>query len=230
MNPNALDSHMPGEIVNDALSQAIVGVFRSQRPQQVLEIGASTGEGSTQVLLGALAADRSEPPPRLFSLEAGEGRFAALCKRHAAVSADRFCPMLGSSCGPDEFPDADEVRRFVEETPGNLLKQYGVETVLGWLANDVAYLRAHPQVPTDAIERVRSAHGIAVFDAVVIDGSEFLGSRELEKVIGAGIIILDDIRTFKCWHAHARLVADSRYRLATHLPHLRNGASIFVRK
>jgi hypothetical protein len=69
--------------------------------------------------------------------------------------------------------------------------------------------------------------GIETFDAVLIDGSEFTGSAELDEVYGARFILLDDTETFKNWKNMRRLEADPRYRLVQHDPSTRNGFAVF---
>jgi hypothetical protein len=65
---------------------------------------------------------------------------------------------------------------------------------------------------------------------VLIDGSEFTGEKEVEKIIGAKIIALDDTETYKCYYAMQKLQLDTNYRLIVHEPGIRNGYAIFARK
>jgi hypothetical protein len=70
---------------------------------------------------------------------------------------------------------------------------------------------------------------VGVFDAVLIDGSEFTGERELGLVDGARFILLDDTRSFKNWLGQERLLADSRYRRVAWSWFFRNGWAAFER-
>ena len=79
----------------------------------------------------------------------------------------------------------------------------------GW-HKDIDYVRI-TGVDEDGIERIRRENGIDCFDMVLIDGSEFTGKSELDKVYGARIILLDDINGFKNYDNYQRLVADKTY-------------------
>jgi hypothetical protein len=68
-----------------------------------------------------------------------------------------------------------------------------------------------------------------VFDAVLIDGSQFTGSLELDDTYGARFLMLDDTSTFKNFTNYQRLRADPQYRLVGENPSLRNGYAIFER-
>jgi hypothetical protein len=70
-------------------------------------------------------------------------------------------------------------------------------------------------------------NGLTVFDAVLIDGSEFTGRAELDEVYGASYILLDDIRAFKNYANFARLSADPAYSLVEVSEHVRNGYAVF---
>lgn len=68
-----------------------------------------------------------------------------------------------------------------------------------------------------------------MFDLVLIDGSEFTGTAEMNDIYGAKIICLDDINAYKCYEARQRLLNDSAYELLAENRLLRNGFSIFYR-
>jgi hypothetical protein len=101
--------------------------------------------------------------------------------------------------------------------------------VLGWLRQDLAYVAA-AGVPTNGIERIKAENGIERFDMVLIDGSEFTGSAELDEVYGATILCLDDTNAFKCHAARQRLIADRDYQLVIDDQTVRNGFTVFCRR
>ena len=84
-------------------------------------------------------------------------------------------------------------------------------------------------VDEDGIERIRRENGIDCFDMVLIDGSEFTGKSELDKVYGARIILLDDINGFKNYDNYQRLVADKTYERIAENWRVRNGYAVFRR-
>ncbi len=100
--------------------------------------------------------------------------------------------------------------------------------MLGWLQQDIDYLTDHA-LSCLGIAQIKEQHGIDTFDAVLIDGSEFTGSAELDEVYGARFILLDDTETFKNWENTRRLEADPRYRLVRRDSSTRNGFAVFER-
>ena len=84
-------------------------------------------------------------------------------------------------------------------------------------------------VTSNGIQKIKQENSIDFFDLVLIDGSEFTGSVELDEVYGAQLICLDDIRTFKNYQNHLKLLSDSNYELILQNSSVRNGFSIFKR-
>ena len=93
---------------------------------------------------------------------------------------------------------------------------------------DIDYVRC-TGVNEDGIERIKREHDIDCFDMVLIDGSEFTGKYELDKVYGARFILLDDINGFKNYDNYQRLVADQTYQLIAENWKVRNGYAVFKR-
>ena len=221
---NSLDSLIGPEVFHDEFFKAIVDLARTAAIDTVLEIGSSSGGGST---LAWVEGIRQNPRrPRLYCMEVSRTRCAALKERW---DREGFVECyLGSSVRPDQFPDPGAVEHFYRTVPGPL-QQYPLPEVLGWLKQDLDYL-AKEQVPTGCIERIKQERSIQHFGAVLIDGSEFTGNAELDEVYGAEYILLDDIRTYKCHEAHQRLLRDPGYELIAENASLRHGYSIFQRR
>lgn len=99
---------------------------------------------------------------------------------------------------------------------------------MGWLQQDLDYL-TREGLSGYGIRDVRRREGIEGFDAVLIDGSEFTGTAELEEVYGARFLILDDTRTFKNYGNCRRLERDPAYRLLARSRWTRNGFAVFER-
>lgn len=222
---SGLDRLIPPEIRHDRFSRAIAGVAATRGVRQMLEIGASSGEGSTEAFVtGALK--NPDGPPLLHAIEVSATRFTALVERWKAYP---FVHCYHVSSVPlESFPAAEEVARFHREVRSRL-RRNRLDKVLGWLQQDLDYLRAH-RLSAPGIRQVRARHGIERFDAVLIDGSEFTGKAELEEVYGARFLLLDDTRSFKNWDNLRRLEADPAYRLVTRSRWLRNGFAIFERR
>jgi hypothetical protein len=221
-----LDRLLPPQVKGGRYHAALRRAAAAPGVRTILEIGASSGAGSTEALVaGALANPGG--PPALHTIEVSKARFAALVARHAG------CPFVHpynvSSIRAADFPGEEEVARFYRDVRSKL-RNNRLEKVLGWLRQDLAYLSAHPDLDVAGLELVRAAAGVETFDVAVIDGSEFTGERELELVLGARFILLDDTRSFKNWSSEARLRADPRYRRIAGSRLFRNGWSAFERR
>lgn len=221
-----LDRIMAPQIKNERFYRAIRDVAATAGVRTVLEIGASSGGGSTEALVaGALANPGG--PPEIHSIEVSKARFGALVERYRSFPF--FHGHNVSSVPASSFPSEDEVTRFHREVRSKL-RNNRLPKVLGWLRQDLAYLAEHPDLDTPGIRRIREQGGIDVFDAVLIDGSEFTGRPELSEVYGARFLLLDDTRTLKNWANARRLRADPAYRRIASGYWTRNGWAVFERR
>lgn len=221
--PSELDLVIPPEIKNDEFYYLIRKLAAEEHLDAVLEIGSSAGGGSTEAFVTGL---RQNPDsPRLFCMEVSKPRFAELKTRYAQ---DPFVhPYNVSSVPPAAFPEEKEVELFYRYIP-TALNNYPLEQVLGWRVQDLEYIQ-QSGVETEGIEMIKRKNSIDTFDMVLIDGSEFTGKAELDRVYGARIILLDDINGFKNYANYKRLKEDSSYRLIAENWQLRSGYAAFVR-
>lgn len=217
----SLDRLIPAEIRKDSFYSAIVRVAATPGVRHMLEIGSSGGDGSTEAFIeGALM---NPTQPTLHCIEVSDVRYEALRKRHASRP---FVQCHHASSVPlEKVASAAEVTEFYHSVPSTL-NEYPLKTVLGWLEQDVNYIIEH-ELDSNGIRGVKNANGLKTFDAVLIDGSEFTGSAELDEVYGASHVLLDDIRTFKNYANFARLSADPDYELIEMSEDLRNGYAVF---
>jgi hypothetical protein len=218
-----LDVVIPPEVVDDPFAAAITEY--ASRPEVItaIEIGSSSGAGSTKALFEGMTGRTGV---QLYCLELSEPRFAELVARyqdHPWVHC-----LNATSVSIDAFPSDDEVKEFVEHHGGSSLYDQPVTEVLRWLQQDRDYMARRATSQT-GIEMAREAAGVDVFDLVLIDGSEFTGSAELDELHGARYVLLDDTRTFKNYENRRRLIADSDYELVADDPSCRNGFSVFAR-
>src|SRR5260221_9488087 len=112
VNPNSqLNSLIPPEIKNDRFYFAIEQIARNEPLTNVLEIGSSSGEGSTEAFVTGLRRNPSRPT--LYCMEVSQSRYAALAKRYAS---EGFVKSYNVSSVPvDRFPSEAEVTRFYNE-------------------------------------------------------------------------------------------------------------------
>lgn len=218
---STLERLIPPEIKDDELYQAIQALSRGPDIKTILEIGSSSGSGSTEAFVTGLI-DHPQIPD-LYCMEISQSRFNALQKRYENYPFVHCYHV--SSVALENFPTKQEIRDFYQ-TQQTHLNLYPLEQVLEWWQADTEYLKTSG-VETDGIRKIKTENNIDVFDFVLIDGSEFTGTAELEEVYGAKLIILDDINTFKNYQNYTRLLNDSTYALLQENKKLRNGYAIF---
>ena len=218
-----LDRLIPPEITGDRFHRAIVEVAATPGVREILEIGSSSGAGSTEAwVAGAL---ENPERPRLHCIEVSSVRYDALVARWAQYD---FVHAYNVSSVPlERFPSEDEVAEFHRDVRSKL-RRLPLELVLGWLRQDVDYVRSHG-LSSAGIREIKERNAIDTFDAVLIDGSEFTGAAELDEVYGARFLLLDDTRTYKNWANTRRLEADPAYRLVRRGRWTRNGFAVFER-
>ncbi|MBD2627872.1 FkbM family methyltransferase [Trichormus variabilis] len=219
-----LNRLIPPEIKNDEFYTAIHKIARQEDIKTVLEIGSSSGEGSTEAFVMGLRENPNNPI--LFCMEISKPRFAELQNRYRN---DLFVKCYNfSSVSLESFPKQQEVIDFYRSNITNL-NLYPLERILSWLNQDIEYVK-NSGVDDSGIKRVKQENNIDYFDVVLIDGSEFTGVAELNEVYGAKFICLDDITTFKNYINHHKLLNDSSYILISQNTSVRNGYSIFKKK
>ena len=224
ISDSELDRFIPGEIKNDSFYEAIYRLAKSPEIKTMLEIGSSSGDGSTEAFVKGMAENPA--CPTLFCMEISKPRFAQLKTRYAHHTNIKCYNV--SSIALEDFPAETEIRNFFNTVNSNL-RMYGCERVLGWLRQDIEYVK-DSQVPQDGIELIKQENNIQSFDMVLIDGSEFTGKAEFKHVYGAKYILLDDINAFKNYQNYQTLRNDSTYELVEENHLLRNGYAIFKRK
>lgn len=220
---SGLERLIPPEIRDDRLYHWIARIAATPGVQHIIEIGSSSGAGSTEAFVsGAL---RNTVRPQLYCLEISRTRFRALVERYRDYD---FVHCFNCSSVPIElFADAADIDDFRRRT-WSRFRLIRRATVLQWLRQDLDYMHRHG-LSRHGIRHVRALHGIPHFDAALIDGSEFSGPADLNEVYGARFILLDDIRTYKNGDNYRRLLRDPSYALIDSSRWLRNGFAIFER-
>lgn len=219
-----LDYIIPPEVKNDSFYKIIYELASSEKVNHILEIGSSSGEGSTEAFV--LGIRKNNHKPNLYCMEISKPRFKKL-KEHYHKDSFVHCFNL-SSVSSDLFPDFNEVESFMSLQKGPL-NHYGVETVKTWYKQDIDYLKNN-KLNSTGIEAIKTQFNISKFDIVLIDGSEFTGKAEMDLVYGAKYVLLDDILTFKNFHNCCRLENDPNYVLLEKNETTRNGYAVFKLK
>jgi hypothetical protein len=220
-----LDHLIPPEVRNDELAGWLTRLATRNDVKTILEVGSSSGEGSTAALAEGLKRNGAA---NLYCVEFSEVRFKALESRYIN-NAQVHC-YRGCSVRRDGFLTPAQVADFYQNHKTNL-NRYPLPRVLGWLEQDLDYLDMHV-VPMDVIMSIRAAAKVEFFDLAFLDGSAFTGMADLMQVFGASLIVLDDICDIKNHGAyHFLRRADAiRYNLIWENWNVRNGFAVFERK
>lgn len=210
---------LPPQIKYDKFYNDIIHTLQTNDVQHVLEIGASSGEGSTEAIMVGRGKNTAM---KVFTIEVCKERFERLEVRW--LNAENFFPYNVSSVPLSVFPTKADIEKFCAANP----HCYEAETAYGWLCQDIEYVTKN-NVYQNGIEKIKQDSGISVFDCILIDGSEFLGIPELDLLYGAKIVMLDDTVCYKNNYNRSRLLNDPNYTVLVDEPTLRNGYSIFKR-
>jgi hypothetical protein len=210
---------IPAEIKNDELYENIIQTIHmfSSEIKTVLEVGASSGDGSTEALIIGMAGLQDKT---LYTIEANPLRYTNLVQRYKGL--DWVKPMNGSSVFIEEYMSKKDVELFYKNIPTQV-NEYLLETVLLWHEDEILSI-AKWDIPTGLIDTIENP------DMVLLDGSPFTGNAEYKKVCDSKIIILDDILDIKHHHSHQALRKNKAYECLFCNLTLRNGYSIWVKR
>lgn len=223
LSTSELNNIIPPEIKDGKFYFLIRKLTQQENIKTILEIGSSSGTGSTEAFVTGLSQNPNKPT--LFCMEISKPRFAELQKRYAG-NPNVKCYNI-SSISVDKFPTEQQVSAFYSNTR-TALNNYPIERILGWLRQDIEYLKGSG-VCNNGIDKIKQENKIKDFDMVLIDGSEFAGAAEFEAVYGARFILLDDINSFKNYDNYKRLLKDPNYSIVEENWQLRNGYAVFAR-
>jgi hypothetical protein len=219
----AITDLIPPEVKGDDFYNALSIIASLESVKTILEIGSSSGEGSTESLVNAIKGRSDSDSVRLFCMELSRPRFTKLVSNYSDLPFLKAYNL--SSVSLKEFPSTEEITYFYNSVKTNL-NQYPLEMVLGWVQQDKMYIEDNC-FDINGIEIIKTANKINKFDLVLIDGSEFTGERELYSLIGANFIALDDVNTFKCFNCYKILENHPYYQIVERNMILRNGFAIF---
>ena len=213
---------IPPEIKDDEFYYLIQKLSREENIHSVLEIGSSSGGGSTEAFVKGLRENQNHP--QLFCMEIEPDRFENL---YFTYQRDSFVHCYNvSSVDSSKLPTENDVTEFYRLIKTNL-NFYPLDQVLGWLRQDKKNIEKIGTEQASGIALIKQKNKIDVFDMVLIDGSEFTGEAELGEVYGARILLLDDIIAYKNYRNFIRLINDPNYTLIASNQNLRNGYAVF---
>ena len=194
-------------------------ISKSDDITNILEIGASSGDGSTE----AFIIGKKNKNIKLFSIEVCTERFDLLKNRYS--DDNNFYPYNISSVSLIDFPLKENIIQF-HNNINSILSNTNINTILSWYDSDISYIKIN-NIEENGIDKIKEEHYIKYFDCVLIDGSEFTGKAEYDKIYGAKYILLDDINAYKNYYTHLLLKNDNNYSCLCENYQVRNGFSIF---
>lgn len=212
------------EIFKDELYSLIVDLLTHNKLYNLIEIGASSGNGSTEAIITGLRAG-SNRAARVFAIELSKERHRALSTRWSGEP--QLNAIYGSSIDIYDFPSIEQVTSMWNEGETKL-SNLPICIVLNWYKQDLDYMIQNGQT-TSSIKLIKKLYQIKDFDFALIDGSEFTGLADFQLLYGSKFIVLDDITTYKCFQARNILAMDEGYVLISENINLRNGYAAFKR-
>ena len=222
----AITDLIPPEVKDDHFYNALGLIASLEVVKTIIEIGSSSGEGSTESLVNSIKNRSDIDSVQLFCMELSRPRYAKLVSNYADLKFLKAYNL--SSVSLKEFPTMEEIAFFYNTVNTNL-NNFSLETILGWAEQDIQYIKDNC-LDINGIEIIRSANKINHFDFALIDGSEFTGERELYSLMGAKFIALDDVNTFKCFNCYKILENHPSYEIIERNLNLRNGFAIFRKR
>lgn len=212
------------EIASDLDNPLYMMLFQlasTQNVRHILEVGSSSGEGSTRILAKAIENLNAT----LYCLEAQPERFQALQALYADNPQVITFPYL--SVYPPQFPTVAAIHSHWQQGE-SILKRYAREEVMQWYEGEKALAEQSP--PVSGIEHIQSTYQIDHFDLVLLDGAEFLGLQDYQAVKAADLVVLDDTLSYKNQAVFAELMADPQYYLLYSFDRWGHGCAAFKRK
>jgi Glycosyl transferases group 1 len=186
-----------------------------------------TGAGAWRLLDRFVTALAGNPRrPVLYGLEDSASRYATLTARYGDRPELRL--FHAGSLPSGGYPAPAEVEAFYRHAPHGM-GGYPLAEILGWRAAEMARLDAEC-ADRDGLRTVSEAAGTTRFSCAIVDGSEFAGGHELERLYGADILVLGCTRTFKNLYGLHRLRHDPSYVQVMAAPRSGNGSAAFVRQ
>lgn len=227
----SIETIIPGEIKSDELSAWIERLAATDGVNECLDIGASSGEGSTSAIVrGAMKNPRSNLQPcRVWALEVSQPRFIQL--EHWASNQQILIRTYRMASTPVlTMMSEKDVREFYAEHGDlNITKKHTIEEVIGWLNQDRDYV-TKSGIPQNGVDFIMGMRKGQPFGLAVCDGSAFAGMADVLMVRGSRYISLDDTEDIKMWDANQMISSWPEYKLLAENKTLRNGYAIWELK
>lgn len=212
----------------DPLFECIVSLIVAHKPTSMLEIGSADGRGSTQAFITGIQKASLENTSKLYCIEANLERFKNLVKETEKYPF--ICCINASSIPVEDYIDDIDINLFwmTHGYSYNIIRCHSIKTVKKWRADEINLI-TESGIDQNGIDQAKMFIGEKCFDMVLIDGSAFAAEEEMERIIGAKIIVMDDTRDIKCHSAQRTLFKNKEYRVVKDDDGYRNGFTAFVK-
>ena len=222
---SGLDVIIDPEVNQYTRSYYVIQEYLKRVPvSTIIEIGASSGGGTTEALIKGIQNSQSKGNGvKMASIELSRAHFKNLKERYQDISF--FNPYNISSVTLDKFPTEDQVRFFMKTTNvhgGNVVE------VLKWLRQDIKYVTDNG-FNENGIQKIKDDFKVKSFSFACIDGSEFTGEAEFNELPNCDAYFLDDIHVIKNWVPHRTLEKDINY-VKLFQEDIRGGSRLFCKK
>jgi len=207
-------------------AQSIHAILASIAADRGLRHLFVAGSGNPYLPLIVSMLEKNQNRPQLHVMESRSKPHASAAQHYAD---NEFVHCHYASTVPLEaFPTALEVSEFYASSTGKL-KDYPLGMVLEWLAEDIANINA-ATFEKNGIQRLMERLEIDNFDMALIDGREFTGFAEFQKLYGCKFLILACTYTFKNHKSMQQLLQDPNYQLVVADANLCNGFAFFAKR
>jgi hypothetical protein len=204
------------EIQNDELFDIIKNtILSSNSINYGLEIGASTGEGSTKAFFEGL---KDKKDKKLVCIEGYNPSYELLKEKYKENDWIHCLNMFST----DKGMTLQEMIDFMCEV--KVYPYHSVNFMIG-IWHDHEQYRTENKIENNGLEFALNKFGIP--DIALIDGSAFTGYAEFQILKEVKHIILDDIDDIKCYQAWKELENNKNYELRWINTTLRNGGCYY---
>lgn len=202
----------------DVTGKALITILSEEMPTTILDIGASTGHGTTSIMRETC------PDAKIFAIELADDRFKEL--KELFKDDKKTYLFKGSTCPPDELMKIDELKEHQSRFPH--WDCWKSVDMYSWHKNHPETIKGiKTKYGRDLIPYIKKKYKIDFFDFVMIDGSPFTAKYELEQIHGAKAIMLDDINDVKNQLNYARMATGGQYWCVEVNKQARNGYAIY---
>ena len=221
---SGLDTIIDPEVNQTTKSYYVIQEYLKRVPvKTVIEIGASSGGGTTEALIKGISSNQNNEGVRMASIEVSRARFKNLKERYSNIPF--FTPYNISSLPLYRFPKEEHVEEFIRKTG---IHGGNIPEVLRWLEQDIKYVKDN-DFDANGIQQIKNDFGVEKFDLACIDGSEFLGDEEYKELPDCNAYFLDDINVYKNWNSHRELENNFTYAKIFQ-EDIRGGSSLFCKR